>query len=60
MNEQDPFLAYDYNFKKKGMDEGDSGDVFLWSFYLFYIINQLNGRKTHKSSKKSYGMDKFL
>jgi hypothetical protein len=29
MNEQDPFLAYDYNFKKKGLDEGDSGDVFL-------------------------------
>ena len=29
MNEQDPFLAYDYNFKKIGLDEGDSGDVFL-------------------------------
>jgi|LakMenE18May11ns_1017448.scaffolds.fasta_scaffold7132121_1 hypothetical protein len=40
MNEQDPFLAYDYNFKKKGLDEGDSGDVFLWFLSLIYFMNE--------------------
>lgn len=30
MNQKDPFLASDYNFKKKGMEEGDlSGDFFF-------------------------------
>ncbi len=30
MNQKDPFLACDYNFKKKGMEEGEySGDFFF-------------------------------
>lgn len=31
MNEKDPFLACDYNFKKKGVEEGaEEGDFFFW------------------------------
>lgn len=29
MNEKDPFLACDYNFKKKRNEDGDSGEFFF-------------------------------